>query len=746
MDPGINRRRRSLEGFRIRSALGRYSFAIAMVLAGLGLRLLLTPLTGRGAPFALFFSAALVTSFVAGVGPALLVVAISVPLALYLFVLPAGYPTHQALFLAALYAANGLIIVYVTVLMRRAQSRVSDTLELAPDAYFLADLRGRFITVNEAACRLLGYEQNELIGKAIFDLIPLDQATRLDERKTALLRPGSVLTDEWVLKRKDGTFVPVEVSANILEEGRWQAFVRDISERRRDEARLRESEERFRLTIDEAPIGMALVALDGRFERVNRVLCEITGYSADELTRLTFQDITHPDDLATDVEAARRLAAGEITRYQREKRYIRKDRSIVDIMLNVSILRDADGRTRSYISQIEDITARKRADRALRSSEAKLSGIVSIAADAIITVDPQQRITIFSEGAERIFGYAKNEVIGTQLERLIPDRFRAVHHKHFARFAESTDTARTMGERTAIFGLRKNGEQFPAEASIARVTTGDATLFSVVLRDVTARKATEEALKRAIAARDEVLGFVAHDLRNPLSAILMQATLLERPAPDPERRDQKAKELIIRSAKRMNRLIQDLLDVATMEAGQFKVESSRLSASDLVGEAVEAHEMPAAASSVELRVDVPDDVPAIWGDRNRLLQVFENLISNAIKFTAAGGSITVAASPRNSDVLFSVADTGAGIDQEHLAHIFDPFWQAATRERRLGAGLGLPITRGVVEAHGGELWVESHVGQGSTFFFTIPIARPELRPPLDSRQTRVRRTRRAKRP
>ena len=616
MGPTINRRTRSVTRFRIRTALGRYSFAIAMVVAGLGLRLLLTPLTGRGAPFGIFFSAALVTSLVAGVAPALLAVAISLPLAVYVFVLPAGYPKYQALFQAALYAVNGLIIVYMTVLMRRAQSRVSDTIELAPDAYVLADLSARFTDVNQAASRLLGYERSELVGKTIFDLMPPDKTARLEEQRTALLTPGTVLTTEWALKRKDGTFVPVEVSANILRDGRWQAFVRDISERRRAETRLRESEERFRLTFDDAPIGMALVALDGRFERVNRVLCEITGYSADELTRLRFQDITHPDDLATDVEVARRLAAGEVPRYQLEKRYIRKDRSTVTVMLSVSILRDPDGNARFYISQIEDITA---------------------------------------------------------------------------------------------------------------------------------RKATDEALKRAVAARDEVLGFVAHDLRNPLSAILMQASLLERPAPDPERRDQKAKELIVRSAKRMNRLIQDLLDVATIEAGRFKVEPSRLSASDLVREAVEAHAMLAASSNVELRLKVSDDVPAIWGDRNRLLQVFENLIGNAIKFTPAGGRITVAAASRRTDVLFSVADTGAGIGQESLAHIFDPFWQAATRERRLGAGLGLPITRGVVEAHGGALWVDSHLGQGSTFFFTIPIAPAEPRPPLESKRLRAQRIRRAKR-
>jgi PAS domain S-box-containing protein len=132
---------------------------------------------------------------------------------------------------------------------------------------------------------------------------------------------------------------------------------------------------------------MALVALDGRFVRVNRALCEILRYSADELTTMTFQAITHPDDVDADVVAARQLAQNEIPRYHMEKRYVRKDGSIVDVLLNVSILRGHDGAPRYFISQIEDITDRKRADSALRFSEAKVSGIVSIGADAIISVD-----------------------------------------------------------------------------------------------------------------------------------------------------------------------------------------------------------------------------------------------------------------------------------------------------------------------------------------------------------------------
>jgi PAS domain S-box-containing protein len=549
--------------------------------------------------------------------------------------------------------------------------------------------------------------------------------------------------------------VPVEVSANILRDGRWQAFIRDITQARQvaaererllgeeksareraevANAKLRESEERFRLTIDNAPIGMALVALDGRFIRVNQVLGEITGYGVDELTGMTFPQVTHPEDVSIDLEQLRALRAGRIPRYQLEKRYIRKDGSIVHVMLSRSVLRDPQGAAQYYVTQMEDISARKRAEEALRVSEAKFSGIVSIAADAIISVDQDQRITIFNEGAQKIFGYTKDEAMGTALERLIPERFRAVHREHFARFAAGRDYARSMEVRREIFALRKNGEEFPAEASIAKVDLGESTIFSVVLRDITYRKSVEEKLERALAARDDVLRIVAHDLRNPLSTITMQASLLERPEPEPERRDQTPRLVITRSAQRMTSLIQDLLDVALVEAGQLKIERRRLSPADLVREVAEAQALLASAEGLDLRVELGRDLPLLWGDHKRLLQVFENLIGNAIKFTPKGGCIRLTAAATDGAVRFAVADTGRGIPPESVPHVFDRFWQAATRERRLGAGLGLPITKGIVEAHGGRIWLESTVGRGCTFFFTIPSAPMDAGAPPEREQ------------
>ena len=225
--------------------------------------------------------------------------------------------------------------------------------------------------------------------------------------------------------------------------------------------------------------------------------------------------------------------------------------------------------------------------------------------------------------------------------------------------------------------------------------------------------------RRAIKARDDVLAVVAHDLRNPLNCVLMHSQMLVRRGPEPERRSQKQVQAIRRSATRMNRLIGDLLDVTRLEAGGLSVEQTRLPAGPVVSESVEAQKPLAASASLDLGVELPGDLPEVWADRERLLQVFENLIGNAIKFTGPGGHITVGASPKAGEDVFWVSDTGPGISPQDLPHVFDWFWQSLTFGRR-GAGLGLPIAKGIVEAHGGHIWVESEPARGSTFFFTIP--------------------------
>jgi PAS domain S-box-containing protein len=218
---------------------------------------------------------------------------------------------------------------------------------------------------------------------------------------------------------------------------------------------------------------------------------------------------------------------------------------------------------------------------------------------------------------------------------------------------------------------------------------------------------------QAIESRDRVLRIVAHDLRNPLGNILMQAALLEG-------HDTRAG-AIVRSCRRMNRIIQDLLDVTTMEEGRLAFEPRAVSVREALASALEGEQMLASAASLELELEADRDLPEVWADRDRLLQILENLIGNALKFTPAGGNIKVGAAPKAGEVLFWVADTGPGISPEEVCHVFDRFWQAH-RGRRHGVGLGLDIVRGLVEAHGGRVWVESTVGRGTTVFFTMPTA------------------------
>lgn len=230
-----------------------------------------------------------------------------------------------------------------------------------------------------------------------------------------------------------------------------------------------------------------------------------------------------------------------------------------------------------------------------------------------------------------------------------------------------------------------------------------------------------EVAQNALRARDRVLGVVAHDLRNPLSAIISAASLLRQPGDAPERRSSVPVDSIQRAANRMTRLIQDLLDLTRVEAGRLAVEAARVPTRQAVAECLEAQTMLISDASLELRVELAKDTPDVWADRDRLSQVFENLIGNAVKFTQPGGRIVVGAALRDREVLFWVADTGCGIAAADVPRLFDPFWQADKTGRR-GSGLGLPIVKGIVEAHGGRIWVESTPGEGSTFYFTIPTA------------------------
>ena len=365
-----------------------------------------------------------------------------------------------------------------------------------------------------------------------------------------------------------------------------------------------------------------------------------------------------------------------------------------------------------------------------------LARIVHIATDAILCIDRDETIIFFNDGASAIFGYAAEEIIGQPLSVLMPDRFHRSHSEHVRDFGHGHSTARRMAERSAIYGRRRDGSEFAAEAAIAKVDAATGTVYAVVMRDVSEQRRTaaliQSALRDAETAvrdRDDLLGLVSHDLRNPVNAVKMLASAILRIPTDPRAGQLPAAaaehaSIMLQAATQMDTLIQDLLDVTRLERGQLRLSRRPEPIGALLATTADLLAPIADARGVQLDTELHAGLPLADIDPDRIAQVLSNLVGNAVKFTPHGGQVRLRAVRDGAMIQISVVDTGAGISAEDLPFVFDRFWQSK-RTDRSGAGLGLAIAHGIVRAHGGTLRLESQLGKGTTAIFTLPAASPE---------------------
>jgi PAS domain S-box-containing protein len=404
---------------------------------------------------------------------------------------------------------------------------------------------------------------------------------------------------------------------------------------------------------------------------------------------------------------------------------VRHDGALLPARITVTAMQEGSGGEPLFGVTIRDLSERRAMEAALRDAQARFDGIISISTDAIVSVDEGQRIVFFNQGAEQTFGYGAEEVIGMPLEMLIPQRFRDDHHQEVSGFGRSPVRARRMGERGQISGLRKDGEEFPAEASISRYMLGGKRIFTAVLRDSTERQRTEEALARQAAelARSnsdlEQFAYVAsHDLQEPLRMVASYTQLLGRRYAD--RLDDDAREFIgyaVDGVTRMQSLINDLL--AYSRVGTRGDEFAETDTS-----AVLARVLATLGAAIEENDAVVsfDALPTIRADAGQLAQLFQNLIGNAIKFRRpeVAPRVHIGAERQERGWLFSVRDNGIGIGPEYADRIFIIFQRLHSRSEYPGTGIGLSICKKIVERHGGEIRMESTPGEGTTFLFDIP--------------------------
>jgi PAS domain S-box-containing protein len=666
-------------------------------------------------------------------------------------------------------------------------------------------------------------------------------------------------------------------------------------------------------TFEQAAVGIAHLTLAEEWISVNQRYCEITGYSRSEILRRKLEELTHPDDRAASRAFLDRIRTGELPEYRIEKRYLRKDGSVIWVHLTVSIVRSESGAPLYLVAFVDDITERRTAQHEANTNFSLLRATLESTADGILVVDLKGKILSFNQKMTEMFGVPAevfasgddDKAINSALEQLanpaefmekvedlynhpevasydvlemkdgrvlerysqpqlindVPvgrvwsfrdvtsrlrseEQARLLEREHAARaeaensgqraallaeasrvlsasfdyqttlaalvrlavpaladycaldIVEGEDKFERIGEahvdsrkssllrKVATFPRTALTEHHPlirvmttgepvleaeittefihasfAEPSqrlivealgprslicvplvnsgrplgaLTLVTSGSGRIYDEADLSLAADVARRAAIvveharlfheaQQATRARDDVLAVVAHDLRNPLNTVTMAVSLMLENTPVERVQERRQVEIVRRAADRMNRMIQDLLDVKRMESGRLSMDMRPEQVSVIVGDTIEMLRPLAVGSSITLESSVADGLPDVLVDAARIQQVLSNLVGNAVKFTPRDGSVTVRAEPLGSEVRFAVVDTGPGIPPEQLPHIFGRFWQAKPSDRR-GIGLGLAIAKGIVEGHGGRIWVESQVGSGSTFYFTLPAA------------------------
>lgn len=613
-----------------------------------------------------------------------------------------------------------------------ASQRFGRILDASLNEIYIFDAEDyHFVQVNQGARANIGYGMAELERLTPWAIKPeMDEAQFLD--MIAPLRDGEqeVLSFESVHERKDGTTYPVEIHLQLFtDEARpiFVAIILDVTEREKADESRRESEQRFRATFDQAAVGIALAAPDGKFLKVNGKLTEILGYTDEELLALRFQDVTHAEDLETDLGYMHRLLRGTIQTYSMRKRYTRKDRALRWIHLTVSLVRDDDEKPKYLIFVVEDISEMVRTEQAVRNNERKLRAIMEGAGDAIFVFDGEAKILDANAQACKSLDYTKDEIRAMSMYEV----GCAAELLEAADVNLSSSTSPPVAVETV--NVRKNGTSFPVEALVSRLSAESGSQFLATIRDVTKRKQLEELnqlaayqAEEANRAKSSFLARMSHELRTPLNAILLYTQMLIEDAVEigaddfvPDLHKVEA------SGRHLLELINDVLDLSKIEAGSMALVPEDFPLEGLIDEVENIVRPLADKNSNIFAVTRPDALGSMYSDRTKLLQCLINFLSNAAKFTENGTvNLSIEREVMGDEALlrFTVTDTGIGMTEEQLGRIYEPFQQAdsSISAKYGGTGLGLSITQKLIEKLGGTISAQSTLGEGTTFTIELP--------------------------
>jgi PAS domain S-box-containing protein len=635
--------------------------------------------------------------------------------------------------------------------LRASESRYRRLFETAQDGILLLNAdTAQVEDVNPYLIEMLGYSHQEILGKKLWEMGAFADVAQSKDMFAILQTQGFVRYDDLPLKTHEGKRVEVEFVSNSYDcEGIKviQCNIRNISDRRHTERALADSEARTRRLLQAANVGLWDWNLLNDAVYLSPEWKSQLGFSDGEIDNSleAWQSRIHPDDLRATLGAVHDFRLGLRPRYEVEFRMQHKDDSWRWISARADIARDAEGTALRMMGSHFDITRQVHNRDAIREAQNSLSAIINAAMDAIIAVGLDERIVIFSAAAERLFRATAAEMMGQPLELLIPHRYRSAHHAHIRRFADDRQSARTMGKFGRLTALRRDGSEFPIEASISHIPTTAGQLFTVTIRDISEREAADAARgvleaqlreSQKMEAIGLLAGGIAHDFNNIVTTILGNAELA---AEDVREIPQAVESLeeIRKAGTRARELTQQILsfsrrqptDLKSIALGPTIAESVRLLRSV----------MP---SRVRLEFHAEEFVPHVLADAVQIQQVLINLANNSLhamhsrpghidirldsifldaRLTAANAGLqALSLRDKGRVVRVTVTDDGPGMDDAILGRIFEPFF--TTKSLGEGTGLGLSVVHGIVQSHHGVVTVESPPNRGAIFTLYFPVA------------------------
>ena len=596
------------------------------------------------------------------------------------------------------------------------------------DFNYVFDSDGRFTYVNRPLLLLWQKTLGDVVGKTFSEL---DYSPELSEKLNGqiqkVISTQQPLRDETSYVSTSGVdgfyeyiFVPV-----IGPDGAVEAVsgsTRDITDRKRAEDALRQSEARFSAAFAQAPVGMILTTPEWQYVEVNQAFLDMLGHTKEELVALGVDRVTHPDDVPVTHQYAEAHLKGDYVPPILEKRYLHKDGHHISARVSAVMRRDAAGQPAEFLAIVENITDRKRVEKALAASQAQLQQLFLQAPVAIVVFRGRDLVVEFANPFYQAF------LPGRQLEgRRFKDIMPELDQDVLDALNRVLDTGEAFTASDWLIPYDRNGvgvvenAWFNCVFNPLREPDGVVSGIVVVCSEETVQLGARKALEQANKELEEFAYVASHDLQEPLRMVNIYTQLMARdlqPYMNDTSRDFAAQ--VAKGIKRMDQLLKDLLNFCRAIHTE-KDESSVLQSADLNASLAQALNTLQIRIEAEGAVIITDFLPSVRGDESQLAQVFQNLVSNALKYRKTNDSPIVKITSRRegSELVVSVQDNGIGFSQEYADRVFGLF-KRLHKDEYPGTGLGLAICKRIVERSGGRIWANSVVGEGSTFSFTLP--------------------------